>query len=204
MTKHLLRPEAIEEAIKNGDIEWLVNEFDTNNVQFVENFPNYLTKSRIKRLCQDVFDFYKKVGFDQYRHLGSLFEKYEDSTHLDMSHQLGSCTVGDACFRSGRVRISRSWLFSRGPQDLCQTVFETIPHEMAHVVHFGIAFARDGVSSEECLRLREASWSKPKRAFARPRFLAHGKVWKSIYKSMTGWKIKNRFLRGMVTKSEEK
>ena len=202
--QHLLRPVVIEEAIKNGDIEWLVNQFDTNNTQFVENFPNYLNETQINRLCQDVFDFYKKVGFDQYRHLSSLVKEYENMTHLNTSHQLGGCTIGDARPSDGRVRLSKSWLFSRGPQDLCQTVFETIPHEMAHVIHFGIAMTRTGVSTEECIRLKEASWSRPKRVFTRPRFLAHGKVWKKIYSNMTGWKIQNRFHKGMVTKSEAK
>ncbi len=200
----MIKTEVIEEAIKNGDIEWLVNAFDTNNVQFVDNFPSNLSETQIKDLCQGVFDFYKKVGFDKYRHLSSRFEKYEDATHLDMSQQLGSCTVADADYRNGRVRLSKSYLFIRGPRDLAQVVFETIPHEMAHIVHFGIAFARDGESSEECLRLREASWSRPKKAFTRPRFLAHGKVWKKIYESMTGWKIHNRIYKGITVNSEVK
>lgn len=202
--QHLLRPVVIEEAIKNGDVEWLVNQFDTNNVQFVQNFPNYLTETQIKRLCQNVFDFYKKVGFDEYRHLGTLVKDYEESTCLDISTNLGGTTIGDASCRDGRVRINKVFLFDRSTGDLVQTVFETIPHEMAHVVHFGIAFTRTEVCTEQCIRLRDASWSRPRKPFGRPRYLAHGKVWKSIYSKMTGWRIRNRFYKGMTVNSEAK
>lgn len=197
-----LRPIDIEKHIFAHDVQWLVTQFDTNNAEFVENFPGYLNETQIKRLCQDVFDFYKEVGFSQYRHLSSVVKEYEEMTHLNMSFTLGGCTVGDARPSDGRVRLSKTWLFNRSAQDLANVVFETIPHELAHVVHFGIAMTRPGVSTEECLRLRDASWSKPKRAFTSPRFLAHGKVWKSIYSSMTGWKIKNRFFKGMTVNSE--
>jgi len=121
-----------------------------------------------------------------------------------MSIRLGGNTVGDANPRDGRVRLSKTWLFNRSAQDLAGVIFETIPHELAHVVHFGIAFTRPGVSTEECIRLREQSWSRPRRMNSSPRFLAHGKVWKSIYSFMTGWKIRNRFYKGMTVNSEVK
>lgn len=197
-----LRPIDIEKHILASNVQWLVTQFDTNNREFVENFPNYLNETQIKRLCQDVFDFYKEVGFSQYRHLSDTVKKYEETTHLNMSIRLGGCTIGDARPTDGRVRLSKTWLFSRGPQALAQTVFETIPHELAHVVHFGIAYARPAVSTDECLRLRDACWSKPKKAFVNPRYLAHGKIWKRIYGNMTGWKIKNRFFKSIVVKSE--
>lgn len=197
-----LRPIEIEKHIFAHDVQWLVTQFDTNTKEFVENFPNYLTQTQIKRLCQDVFDFYKKVGFDQYRHLGEVVKEYEDKTYLNMAFDLGGRTVGDADSKDGRVRLCKTRLFNRNHETVARTIFETIPHEMAHVVHYGIAFARPVVSTEECIRLKEASWSKPKTAFNRPYFLAHGKVWKRIYKSLTGWKIKNRYYNGVVVSSE--
>lgn len=199
-----LRPIDIEKHIFAHDVQWLVTQFDTNNAEFVENFPNYLNETQIKRLCQDVFDFYKEVGFSQYRHLSEVVEGYEETTHLNMSCTLGGCTIGDARPSDGRVRLSKNWLFNRSAQDLANVVFETIPHELAHVVHFGIVYARPVVSTEECIRLRDASWGKPKSPFGRPYPLSHGKIWKRIYSDMTGWKIKNRFFKGMVTKSEAK
>jgi hypothetical protein len=204
MNQKLVTPATIEEAISMGYIQWLVEQFDSNNDQFVENFPKNLTETQIKSLCQNVFDFYKKVGFDEYRHLSTLVKDYEESTSLHMWTNLGGITIGDASSRDGRVRLNEAYLFNRSTEDLVQTVFETIPHELAHVVHFGIVFTRDQVCTEQCIRLRDASWSKPRRPFGRPRYLAHGKVWKSIYSKMTGWKINNRFFKGVTTKSEER
>ena len=197
------------QAINNGDTEWLINQFSTNKKELLENWPTDVSNEAIEALANGIFEFYKRVGFDKFRHLGGKMDWYEENVTLSI-RKIKASQCGNASSRTAIITISSDMVFGRGPinsrtVDQVGNLFETIPHEMAHIVHFGLSClfnAELDTLKGEGFALRNASWGKPNRWSGRSRFLAHGKVWKMIYGKMTGWKIKKCFFNAIETQSE--
>jgi predicted SprT family Zn-dependent metalloprotease len=98
--------------------------------------------------------------------------------------------------------------------DQCDNIFQTIPHEVAHLLQGALLFNHgDAGLTEEGVKLFDQSFSKQWHYTYRRngetvhigRFLAHGKIWKKIFKDITGFHmIKGRFFRQVTVASYEK
>lgn len=199
----------VRQAISNGDTEWLINQFNTNKKQLLENWPTDVSNEAIEALANEIFEFYKRVGFDGFRHLGGKMDWYEENVALNIV-KIRESQCGNANSKTAIIKISSDMVFGKRPLDVrtvdqVGNLFETIPHEMAHIVHFGLSCipnAELDTLKGEGLALHNSSWGKPNWRSGRSRFLAHGKVWKMIYGKMTGWRIKKRFFNAIETQSE--
>ena len=167
-------------------------------------------------LARALHDYYIEKGISQLQKyngesdpLGTL----NGQNTLQFTSELPDNTLGLSRAKDKLNLINIRSLGSKWDQ--CDMIFETIPHEVAHLLQSTLVFDHGPQGLTRAGEtLFSQSFSRGQRyrlqlnedhVIVGARYLAHGKIWKQIYCNLTGFaKVKNRFFKGVTVSSSEK